>query len=148
MADALRSHNEDDILATIMILQTVVFYILLIANNASIFYLLWVNRRCKKKVESEEKYLTLLVENLPSDTTEESLMKALDVPSDAVKSITFIKEIKHFSEIYRKRVLAYYELKALYVEGIEPKKQKQMNDTLRKLEKEYLTLRELKRMKN
>lgn len=81
MARALNEHHEEKILTTMRILQTVVFYILLIANNASIFYLLWINRKCKKKVESTEKYLTLLVENLPYDTTEESLLKALNITS-------------------------------------------------------------------
>jgi hypothetical protein len=52
-----------------MILQAIVFYVLLLANNFSIFYLVWINKRCKKKVESAEKYLTLIVENLPTDTT-------------------------------------------------------------------------------
>jgi len=32
-------------------------------------------------------------------------------------------------------------LKALFVEGLDPKKQKDMNEELRKLEKEYLSVR-------
>ena len=91
-----------------MILQTIVFYILLIANNASIFYLVWVNRHCKKKVESAEKYRTLLVENLPHNTTKESITMSLWLYAHDIKTITFVKEIYQFEKIYSKRIRAYF----------------------------------------
>lgn len=85
--------------------------------------------------------MTLLVENLPTDTDKDSLIMSLGVKAHDIKSITFVKEIYHFSKVYRDRIRAYFELKALYVEGVDPKRQKEMNEKLRKLEKEYLSVR-------
>ncbi len=51
-------------------LQTVVFYVLLISNNLSLFYLVYIEDKCKKNKKSQQKYLSLLIEDLPPDTTE------------------------------------------------------------------------------
>ena len=45
--------------------------------------------------------------------------------------------IYDFNQIFKQRVLAFYELKAMYIECINPKKQIEKNEKLRILNQKY-----------
>ena len=126
MVRILNTHGQHQIVNVLMVLQTMVFYILLVANNLSIFYIAYISRKCKDVKKSTKRFMTLLVENIPDDTSEEALRLMMVLPdgkNPRISSITFVKELRHFDKLFVRRILAFFELKALYIECIDPKKQ-------------------------
>lgn len=110
--------GRQNVVTTLMTLQTIVFYILLVANNASIFYISYISRKCKDTKRSTKRYMTLLVENIPLNTSEEELRKRLVLPNGknpTISSVTFVKELSEFNKLFKRRVLAFFELKAMYI---------------------------------
>ena len=63
MINILNSKFQYQMVNNLMILQTVVFYILLVANNLSIFYLVYISRKCKQLKRSTKRFMSLIVEN-------------------------------------------------------------------------------------
>lgn len=95
----------------LMILQTVVFYILLVANNLSIFYLVYISRKCKVVSRSTKRFMTLIVENLPQFTPEDKIKSLLVLPNGEnpkISSVTFVKSLYAYNEIFRERILTFF----------------------------------------
>lgn len=93
MISILNRNQEYRMINNLMILQTVIFYILLIANNMSIFYLVYLSRKCKQLRRSTKRFMSLIVENFENGMTEEELKERLILPNGKkpkIVNITFV----------------------------------------------------------